>query len=241
MDSGAGPPLPVQGFCSNFCRGLYFLFMLIFFGAGTAAFVLSSAPSQVFMGAVLFALGGCCGFVLVNWPSIVQSTRLCCCCIYSISVVFCACLLGAGCLLAERSPKYLRNDGLILLGLGLLGFLCVGLYALAARRNTRPDEGQMEEGARVSFLEQLSRTRINSNSAVELCKHLFADTLHRDKSFAPQRLQEADTTEMVVVCIVPGTSGTTVRYAKQGPQDGLPPEALVYVVPDKTDAPCSTK
>lgn len=218
----------LQGFCSRFCRGLYLLFMLALFGAGVAVLALWAAtPTQVFLAAVLFALGGCCGFVFVSWPSVVRSTRLCCCCIYATSVVFCAGLLGAGCLLAERSPRYLREDGLVLLGLGLLGLLFVALYALLGRKERGNDDAPPLEG---SFLGQLSRSRLSSSSAVELCKTLFSES----RAFAPQRLHDDDSkSKLVVLCVLQpdaGPSAKTVHFIdpdaglQQGSQ-GHPPQS----------------
>lgn len=198
-ESALGAERALGGFCSRFCRGLYLLFMLALFGAAVAVLVLWAppTPTQVFLGAVLFALGGCCGLVFVSWESVVRSTRLGCCCIYATSVVFCAALLGAGSLLAERTPRYMREDGLVLLGLGLLGLLFVALYALAGRRAA---ERSRQDGG--SFLGQLtSRTRLSSSSvAVELCKTLFSE----NRAFAPQRLHEDDTgsNKVVVLCVL---------------------------------------
>ncbi|KAH6948338.1 hypothetical protein HPB50_023449 [Hyalomma asiaticum] len=197
--SRQGTERTLGGFCSRFCRGLYLLFMLALFGAAVAVLVLWTppTPTQVFLGAVLFALGGCCGLVFVSWDSVVRSTRLGCCCIYATSVVFCAGLLGAGSVLAERTPRYVREDGLVLLGLGLLGLLFVALYALAGRRAA--ERSRQERG---SFLGQLtSRSRLSSSSAaVELCKSLFTE----NRAFAPQRLQEdeAGTNKVVMLCVL---------------------------------------
>lgn len=209
METGEASAGELQGFCSRFCRGLYLLFMLALFGAGVAVLALwSPTPTQVFLAAVLFALGGCCGFVFVSWPNVVRSTRLCCCCIYAGSVVFCAGLLGAGCLLAERSPRYIREDGLVLLGLGLLGLLFVALYALAGRKAPGSEEALPLD---VPFLGQLSRSRLSSSSAVELCKTLFSES----RAFAPQRLQE-DKSKLVVLCVLQpdagGPSAKTVHF-----------------------------
>ncbi|XP_037511967.1 uncharacterized protein LOC119388331 [Rhipicephalus sanguineus] len=135
--------------------------MLALVGAAVAVLVLWAppTPTQVFLGAVLFALGGCCGLVFVSWDSVVRSTRLGCCCIYATSVVFCAGLLGAGSVLAQHTPRYVREDGIVFLGLGLLGLLFVALYALAGRRaaeRSRQDRG--------SFLGQLtSCSRLSSS------------------------------------------------------------------------------
>ncbi|CAN7999943.1 unnamed protein product [Ixodes pacificus] len=183
METGEASAGELQGFCSRFCRGLYLLFMLALFGAGVAVLALC-------------------------WPNVVRSTRLCCCCIYAGSVVFCAGLLGAGCLLAERSPRYLREDGLVLLGLGLLGLLFVALYALAGRKAPGSEEALPLD---VPFLGQLSRSRLSSSSAVELCKTLFSES----RAFAPQRLQE-DKSKLVVLCVLQpdagGPSAKTVHF-----------------------------
>ncbi|CAN7990765.1 unnamed protein product, partial [Ixodes hexagonus] len=174
METAEASAGELQGFCSRFCRGLYLLFMLALFGAGVAV-------------------------LAVCWPNVVRSTRLCCCCIYASSVVFCAGLLGAGCLLAERSPRYLREDGLVLLGLGLLGLLFVALYALAGRKAPGHEEALPLD---VPFLGQLSRSRLSSSSAVELCKTLFSES----RAFTPQRLQE-DKSKLVVLCVLQPDSG----------------------------------
>ncbi|KAL3182965.1 hypothetical protein MRX96_006760 [Rhipicephalus microplus] len=206
------------GFCSRFCRGLYLLFMLALFGAAVAVLALWAppTPTQVFLGAVLFALGGCCGLVFVSWESVVRSTRLGCCCIYATSVVFCAGLLGAGSVLAERTPRYVRDDGLVLLGLGLLGLLFVALYALAGRRAA---ERSREE--RGSFLGQLtSRSRLGSSSAaVELCKSLFME----NRSFAPERLQEDESrsSKVVMLCVLRSEAdgAKTVTFLEPSTED----------------------
>ncbi|XP_075738068.1 uncharacterized protein LOC142777485 [Rhipicephalus microplus] len=216
------------GFCSRFCRGLYLLFMLALFGAAVAVLALWAppTPTQVFLGAVLFALGGCCGLVFVSWESVVRSTRLGCCCIYATSVVFCAGLLGAGSVLAERTPRYVRDDGLVLLGLGLLGLLFVALYALAGRRAA---ERSREE--RGSFLGQLtSRSRLGSSSAaVELCKSLFTE----NRSFAPERLQEDESrsSKVVMLCVLRSEAdgAKTVTFLEPSTEDlqGVSPCAQV--------------
>ncbi|KAK8768746.1 hypothetical protein V5799_014786 [Amblyomma americanum] len=215
QESSLGAERALGGFCSRFCRGLYLLFMLALFGAAVAVLVLWAppTPTQVFLGAVLFALGGCCGLVFVSWDSVVRSTRLGCCCIYATSVVFCAALLGAGSLLAERTPRYVREDGLVLLGLGLLGLLFVALYALAGQRAA--ERSRQERG---SFLGQLtSRSRLSSSSAaVELCKALFTE----NRAFTPQRLHEdeAGSNKVVMLCVLRSEAGgaKTVAFVEPG-------------------------
>ncbi|KAH7980418.1 hypothetical protein HPB49_015880 [Dermacentor silvarum] len=224
------------GFCSRFCRGLYLLFMLALFGAAVAVLVLWAppTPTQVFLGAVLFALGGCCGLVFVSWDSVVRSTRLGCCCIYATSVVFCAGLLGAGSLLAERTPRYVREDGLILLGLGLLGLLFVALYALAGRRAA--ERSRQESG---SFLGQLtSRSRLSSSSAaVELCKALFTE----NRAFAPQRLQEdeAGSNKVVMLCVLHSDAGggKTVTFVDAEEGSNSPAAQDSEYLPDAAPLP----
>lgn len=192
---------------------------------------------QVFLGAVLFALGGCCGLVFVSWESVVRSTRLGCCCIYATSVVFCAALLGAGSLLAERTPRYMREDGLVLLGLGSLGLLFVALYALAGRRaaeRSRQDRG--------SFLGQLtSRSRLGSSSvAVELCKTLFSE----NRAFAPQRLHEDDSgsNKVVMLCVLhsDAAGAKTVTFVEPDAPIAQPGESQSSVSATQDSAPDSS-